>query len=173
MREKIPLPALVLVACVAAGILYWRLIFVPVEAEISAMRLETRRLEVQLRELEEFKARWGDLEEAVAASEERLALMREYLPPEMDSEKFLSTVYALADARKIFINSVQAGEISGDTVQRQTIKIRFEGRYIPLLNFIREILDGGRLARLDGYTIQRDGNILTGELNFSIFAAKT
>jgi len=66
------------------------------------------------------------------------------------------------------------GEISEiDSVQKQSVKIRLDADYISLSNFIREILDGERLASLKNFSISSDdeSNILNCELEFIIFAA--
>lgn len=96
------------------------------------------------------------------------------MPAEMNAEKFIAALYTSAENKKILINSVQTGEISEkDSLQRQEIKIRLDADYISLLNFIREVIDGERLASLENFSIAKDGesNILNCELEFIIFAA--
>lgn len=168
------LPSAVLVICATVAILYWQLIYLPVESEISRLNAETKQIETLENELKQLQTRYKNFESVVELAEERLLQMQEYLPAEMNAEKFISDLYNLAEDKKILINSVQAGEVSEkNSVQWQQIKIRLESDYISLLNFIREILDGERLTSFENFSIARDGesNILNCEVEFVIFAA--
>lgn len=174
MNKKF-LPIATLIICAVVAILYWQLIYQPVRAEISKLDAETQRIETIEREIETLQARYGNIEDLVASAEEKFVQMQELLPAEMNAEKFVAEIYALSADKKILINSVQVGEISEkDSVQKQSIKIRLESDYISLLNFVREILDGERLASFENFSIVREGetNILNCELEFVIFAAQ-
>lgn len=174
MEKKNIFAAAVVVICATVGILYWQLIYEPVRAEIMAMDAETKRIETLEGEIEKLQLRYGNLEDLAALTEERLAQMQEYVPAEMETEKFVAEMYRLSEGKKILINAVQVGEISEkDSVQKQSVRVRLESDYISLLNFIREILDGERLASFESFTIAREGrtNILNCELEFVIFAA--
>lgn len=174
MDKRFYLPTIIFIICATVAILYWQLIYLPVQAEISRLDAETKEIETVEREIEKLQARYGNLEDLVALTEERLSQMQEYLPAEMDSEKFITEIYKIAEDKKILIDSVQVGEISNkDSVQRQPVKIKLAADYISLLNFIREILDGERLASFENFSIAREGdtNILDCELEFLIFAA--
>lgn len=169
------MPVAVFTICATVAILYWQLIYIPVQAEISRLDAESKRLETIEKELEYLQTRYKNFEAVVELAAERLAQMQEYLPAEMNDEKFIGELYRLAENKKILINSVQAGEISEkDSVQRQVIKIRLEADFISLLNFIREVIDGDRLASFENFSITSDGesNILDCELEFVIFAAQ-
>lgn len=175
MNSKNILPSAVLAICAVVAILYWQLIYSPVEAEISRLDAETKKIETLEKELKQLQTRYKNFESVVELTEERLSQMQEYLPAEMNAEKFIADLYNLAEDKKILINSVQAGEMSEkNSVQRQPLKIHLEADYISLLNFIREILDGERLASFESFSISRDGesNILNCELEFIIFAAQ-
>lgn len=174
MNRKNILPTAILAICATVAILYWQLIYLPLESEISRLDAETRKIEVLEKELNHLQTRYKNFEAVVELTEERLTQMQEYLPAEMNAEKFIADLYNLAEDKKILINSVQAGEVSEkNPVQRQQIKIRMESDYISLLNFIREVLDGERLASFESFSIARDGesNILNCEVEFVIFAA--
>ena len=174
MNKKF-LPIIILTICAIVAILYWQLIYNPVQAEISALDTETKQIEKIEQEIENLQTRYGNIEDLVALTEERLTQMQELLPAEIDSEKFITELYKIAEDKKILINSVQVGEISEtDSVQKQSVKIRLETDYISLLNFIREILDGERLASFENFSITREDetNILNCELEFLIFAAQ-
>lgn len=174
MRNKKILPVTVLIICTTVAIFYWQVIYLPVQAEISSFNAQTKQIETAEKEIENLQARYGSLEKLAEVTEERLAQMQEYLPAEMNSEKFAAQLYGVAEDKKIFINSVQFGEVSEkNSVQRQTVKIQLEADYISLLNFIREILDGERLASFENFSVARadDSNILNCELEFVIFSA--
>lgn len=174
MSKKNFFPAIVFTICATIAILYWQLIYIPVQSEILSLAAESKRLETIEKELEILQARYKNFEEFVASTEEKLFQMQELLPAEMNAEKFIAALYTSAENKKILINSVQTGEISEkDSVQRQEIKIRLDADYISLLNFIREVIDGERLASLENFSIAKDGesNILNCELEFIIFAA--
>lgn len=170
MREKSFLLT-VLGICATAAVLFWLLVYAPVKAEISAMRLETQRLQLQARELETLQARYGNLADFSEKVDERLILAREFLPASLDDEKFVDSLYKIAAGKKILINSVQVGEISEGDVQRQSVRVRLDAEYISLLNFVREILDGGRLVTLENFSLEGSG-VLNCELEFYIFAVK-
>ena len=173
MDKRFYLPTIIFTICATAAFLYWQLIYLPVQAEILRLNAETKKIETIQKEIENLQARYGNLEDLVALTEERLSQMQEYLPAEMNAEKFIANLYKIAEDKKILINSVQVGEISAtDSIQKQTIKIQLESDYISLLNFIREILDGERLASFENFSIARvdESNILNCELEFLIFA---
>ena len=174
MRNRNIFLAAVLITCAMVAILYWQLIYLPVQAEVSRLNAETKQIELAELEVKNLQERYGDLEKFVELTEERLAQMQEYLPAEMQAEKFVAQLYNAAEDKKILINSVQLGEVSEkNSVQTQTVKIQLSSDYISLLNFIREILDGERLASFEDFSIARedDTNILNCELEFVIFAA--
>ncbi len=174
MNNKKFFPAIIFIICATVAILYRQFIYIPVQAEIKNLNAEAKRLETIENELETLKAHHKNFEEFVASAEENLTQMQEYLPAELNAEKFIAELYTLAENKKILINSIQTGEISEkDSVQRQKINLQLEADYISLLNFIREILDGERLASLENFLITSDGesNILNCELEFIIFAA--
>ena len=138
------------------------------------MNAETKQIEATELELKNLQERYGDLKKFFQLTQERLAQMQEYLPAEMQAEKFVAQLYNAAEDKKILINSVQLGEVSEkNSVQTQTVKIQLSSDYISLLNFIREILDGERLTSFESFSIAREGesNILNCELEFLIFSA--
>ncbi len=135
------------------------------------MKLETRQLQMQARELENLQARYGNLADYAEKADERLTFAREFLPTNIDDEKFIDSLYQIAAGKKILINSVTVSEIPGDEIQRHTIRVRLDADYISLLNFIREVLDGGRLVELANFSAEGSG-VLYCELEFDIFAVK-
>ena len=176
MNKKNFLPPLILIICATALFLYWQLIYIPVQSEIAKFDAETKKIQAAEKELTYLQTRYKNFEEIAELTAERLAAAQELLPAEMNAEKFIAALYTLAEDKKILINSVQVGEfLESDSVQKQSVKIRLDADYISLLNFIREILDGERLASLENYSITSDGesNILNCELEFIIFSANT
>ena len=87
-------------------------------------------------------------------------------------DKFIDELYRAADSNRVHLVNVQAGEISeGEDVQTQIISVKLEAAYVPALNFIREIIDGGRMVSLENFSMTSDGQgITTCELDFKIFA---
>ena len=167
MSNKNFLPPIIFIICATTLFLYWQLIYIPVQAEITKFDAETKKFQAAEKELNYLQTRYKNFEEIAELTAEKL-------PAEMNDEKFIAALYTLATDKNILIKSVQVGEISeNDSVQKQSIKIRLDADYISLLNFIREILDGERLASLESYSISSDGesNILNCELEFIIFAA--
>lgn len=173
MLDKKFLPLIIFVTCATVSFLYWQLIYIPIQAEISKFNSETKKIETAEKEIARLQTRYKNLEEIADSTAEKLVLAQELLPAELNSEKFINALYNFAEDKKILINSVQVGEISEvDTVQRQAVKIRFDADYISLLNFIREILDGERLASLENFSLTAEdaSNILNCELEITIFA---
>ena len=173
MPDKRFLVPLTVVACVLCYFVLQEFVWEPARREIVNMQLETRRLRDIKQEILELKARHGDLSALVAQKERELDAAREFLPSELNAEKFIDALYQSAQAQRAEIISVQAGDIGGEELQSQTVTVKLEAEYISLLNFLREILDGKRLAALETVSIDgTGGKILSCELTFRIFAAK-
>ena len=173
MLDKKFLPLIISGICATVSFLYWQLIYIPIQAEISKFNVETKKITALENEIKFLQTRYKNFEELVDSTAENLSRAQELLPAEMNSEKFISELYNFAEDKKILINSVQVGEISEvDSVQRQSVKIRLDADYISLLNFIREILDGERLTSLENFSLSSnaESNILSCELEFIIFA---
>ena len=171
MREKFFLPATIAACLLICGGLYL-FVYRPAQSEILSMQLETRRLREIERELDELTARHGNLSALAAENERRLDDARNFLPTTLTQEKFIDELYRAADFNRARLTHVQAGEISGGEVQSQIVTVNLEGDYVSLLNFIREISDGGRANRLENFFVTAtDDGILNCELHFKIFAA--
>ncbi len=172
MNEKFYLPA-TLVLCLLIIVGWYQFIYEPARREIVSMELETRRLREVEREIAELKARHGDLEAFAELKAQQLDEARIYLPTAPAQDEFLNDLYRAAEATDVRILSVRADEVkSKGELQSQAVSVRVEANYIPLLNFIRLILDGERLASLEGVSIERtDTRLLNCELSFKIYAA--
>ena len=173
MNKRYFFPLATFIICATVAFLYWQLIYLPLESEIAMLNAKTKEFEVAEMELEKLKLRYGNLEDLLERTEEKLIQAQNLLPTEMNTEKFIAELYEVATNKKISITSVQTGEISENkSVQSQSIKIRLDSDYISLLNFIREITDGERLASLENFSIAREDNtnILNCEVEFLIFA---
>lgn len=173
MPDKKFLLPLTVIACVLCFFVLQEFVWEPARREILNMQLETRRLREVEREVLELKARHGNLTAAVAQKERELDAAREFLPSELSAEKFIDALYRATQAQRAEIISVQAGNIGGEELQSQTVTVKLEAEYISLLNFLREILDGKRLAELETVSIDgAGGKFLLCELTFRIFAAR-
>ena len=173
MPDKRFLPLVTLIVCVVCFFALEEFVLEPARRSTVNMQLETRRLREVEREVLQLKARYGDLSAALAQKERELDAAREFLPVELDQEKFIDALYRTADAQRAQIISVQAGDVEGDELQAQVVTVKLEAQYVSLLNFVREIIDGKRFAVLDKVSIESTGdNFLSCELTLRIFAAK-
>ena len=173
MSDNRILPLVTLVVCIVCFVALNEFILEPARRDTLNMQLETRRLREIEREVLAFKARHGDLSALVAQKERELDAAREYLPVELDSEKFVDALYRAAEAWRAQILSVRAGDVEESELQSQTVTVKLESQYVPLLNFVREIVDGKRLAVLEKASIESTGDaFLSCELTFRIFAAR-
>ena len=173
MPDKRFLFPLTILACVLCFFVLQEFVWEPARREILNMQLETRKLREVKREILELKARHGNLSALLARKERELDAAREFLPSELNAEKFIDALYRSAQTQRAEIISVQAGDIGGEELQSQTVTVKLEADYVSLLNFLREILDGKRLAALETVSIDgTGGKILSCELTFRIFAAK-
>lgn len=136
------------------------------------MELETRRLREIGREISALKERHGSLAALVDEKDGQLDATRKFLPPILEQDEFIDELYRTADFYRARLASVQSGEIiSTDAAQAQVVTVKVEADYISLMNFIRETLDGERLANLEKFSVTRaSGEILSCELSFKIFA---
>lgn len=170
MREKFFLPVTIAV-CALITFAWHQFLYAPTQREILSVQLETRKLRELERELIELKARHEDLSAFAAAKERELDATRNFFPPTLEQDKFIDGLYKAAEFCGARLTSVQTGEISAGDVQAQVVTVNVEAQYISLLNFIREVLDGSRLASLENFSVESSGGrILSSTLNFKIFA---
>ena len=173
MREKNFLPIAIICGGVVAIFILWQFFYVPIQSEILQMQLETKKLLAVEQELKILQSRHEDFSEFVALNGERLSELKKLLPENSEQEKFSAEIYKLAEKNKITVTSLQVGEIISDeekNLSRQSVKIKLEGKYISILNFIREIEDGGRFAKLENISLENsDGNLILSETEFFIF----
>lgn len=175
-REKFYLTT-TLAICFVAAIFFVILIYIPMQAAISSMQLETRRLHAVVDNLDEIKKRHGDIKNFVALTEKILYETQEFLPAESSQDFFVAELYKIAEKNNILINSVQIGELEtvdeneeDKKIFRQNIRLDVAADYISALNFLREILDGNRLVVLENLSLNSGENILTGEIELLIFS---
>ena len=174
MNDKRFLPVIIFAVIIILSFSWYQFIYEPARREILNMELETRRLRQVEREILELKARHENLAAFVTAKELELDEARKFLPPTISQDKFIDELYRTADLQRIRIISIQAGEIiSAEEFQSQVMSVKLETDYISLMNFIREILDGGRLTMLERFSAESvEGKIISCELSFKIFAAE-
>ena len=176
-KEKF-FPAATIIFCVVIAVLFYQIVYVPIQNEILTAQMKTRRLQTISRDLENFKKRNGDLENFSALIESRLNDAQEYLPAETMQENFVAELYRIADKNKISVNAIQIGELepveknsaSDEKLFKLSLKINFEADYFSTIQFLREILNGNRLATLENFSLDGDNNFLKGELEISIFS---
>ena len=175
-REKF-YPATTLAICFVVAIFFVILIYIPMQGAISSIQLETRRLNDVVGKLNELKKRHGDIENFLALTEKNLYETQEFLPTESAQDFFVAELYKIAEKNNVLINSVQIGELEAvdendedKKIFRQNIRLNVAADYISTLNFLREILDGNRLVVLENLSLNSGENILTGEMELSIFS---
>lgn len=173
MNDKKFLPQIIFALIIILSVSWYVFIYEPARREILNMELETRRLREVEREILALKARHEDLAAFVEEKELQLDAARIFLPPTLAQDKFIDELYRTAEVLDVRIISIRAGEInSSEELQAQIINARLEADYISLLNFIREIIDGGRLIVLEKISLENSsGKILSCDLSFKIFAA--
>ena len=150
------------------------LIYSPLKSEILSLQIESRRLQALENELLNFEKNHGNVEDFAAMIENRLTESKEFLPSEPLQDEFAAEIYKIADQNKLLVDSIQIGDVesvSSDNKNffRQTVKIKIEGDYISTLNFIRTIIDGKRFVTIDGINLESAENILSGEIELSIY----
>lgn len=171
MRDNFFLPTTIIL-CVLIFVGWYQFFYTTTQREILSMELETRRLREVEREILELKARHENLSAFVETKELELDAARNFLPATIAQDKFIDELYRTADFHRVRIISIQTGEvISAENFQAQVVSINLETDYISLLNFIRELLDGGRLISLENFSAESaSGKIISCELSFKIFA---
>ena len=173
MSDKKFLPLMIFVALIIFSIGWYQFLYEPARREILNIELETRRLREVEREILELKACHKNLLAFVETKEIELDAAEKFLPPTLAQDKFIGELYRAADASRVKITSVKVGEtIAEEKFQAQIVIVKAETDYISLLNFIREIIDGERLTRLEKFlATSADNGIISYELNFKIFSA--
>lgn len=173
MRGRNFLPITIICGGVVAIFILWKFFYVPIQSEILQMQLETKKLSAVEHELKILQSRHENFSEFVELNGERLSELKKLLPESSNQEKFSAEIYKLAERNKIAVTSLQVGEIISyeeKKLSRQSVKIKFEGKYISILNFLREVEDGERFAKLENISLENsDGNLILSEAEFFIF----
>lgn len=175
MRQKI-FPAVTIAVCLVVAFFFILLIYSPLQSKISSLQLEMRRIQAVEQNLSEFKRRHGEFEKFSALIENRLYEAQKFLPATPAQDVFVAELYRIAEKNNVLINSVQIGELENvdekvedKKIFRQNIRLNIAADYFSTLNFLREILNGSRLATLEKFSLESGENILNGELELSIF----
>lgn len=177
-KEKF-LPLATIIFCMVVAIFFEQFIYTPTKNEIFSMQLETRKFQSMKSDLENFKRQYGDVEKFSEVIEESLNEAQNFLPNEPMQDAFVSQLYRIADSKKILIQSVQVGDAesvpneTNENFFRQSVRINFESDYISILNFLREIADGNRFVTIENISIERNENILTGDMEIFIYHRQT
>ena len=171
MRDKKFLPPIILALTKILSVGWLQFVYEPIQREILNMELETRRLREIEREIFDLKAR-KDLSAFLEEKDIQLDAMRNFLPETLEEEKFIDELYQRAEFLGVKIISIRAGTMdSSEEIQSQVVNVNLSADYISLVNFIREVIDGGRLTSLESISIEKtSGKSLSCNLNFKIFA---
>ena len=170
--DKKFLPVIIFVVLIIFSVGWYQFFYESTRREILNIELEARRLQEIKREILDLKARHKNLATFIEQKELEIDAAKNFLPSTLMQDKFMGELYRAADVNRVRLTSVQAGEIiSEEKIQAQAVNVHLEADYVSLLNFIREMLDGERLARLEKFLVTNAGNgIISCELTFKIFA---
>ena len=172
MDDKKFLPAIIFVMIIFSfG--WYKFLYEPAQRETLSMELEAQRLREVEREILELKARHENFSAFVEAKELELDAAKKFLPATLTADKFIDELYRAADFYRVRITMLQVDETSSaEKIQSQVVSLNVEAGYVPLLNFIREVLDGERLTRMENFLATSTGDgIISCALSFEIFAA--
>lgn len=176
MRGKNFLPITIICGGFVAIFVLWQFFYMPLQSEILQMQLETKKLLAVEHELKILQSRHEDFAEFVELNGERLSELKKLLPENSEQEKFSAEIYKLAEKNKIAVTALQVGEtVSNEekNLSRQSVKVKVEGKYIAILNFIREIEDGERFVKLENISLENsEGSLILSEAEFFIFSNK-
>lgn len=173
MNKKF-LPVTVIFICVILTFLYRQFIFIPVQNEISNMHIESRRLHAVEKSLRDLKMRHDNFPDFVENTEIQLIELQNLLPDKPLQEKFTASIYKIAEKNKIAVTNLQVGDSTvtdNKNLLRHSIKIKLEGDYISILNFLREIIDGERFTKLENITLENNrDNLINCDAEFYIYS---
>ena len=166
---------LIFVACLAGVVLLilWQQFFYETtQREILNMQLETRRLREIEREITALKSRHKNLETFAQMKELELDAARKFLPTTLAQDEFIDELYRAAEMSGVRLSAVHTSDtVEAEQIQSQVVTVKLEAKYISLLNFLREVLDGERSVNLKNFSLENTGgNVLSGELELKIFA---
>lgn len=147
-------------------------VFIPIQGKILEMETETKNFQAVEKNLRELQRRHENFEEFAESIEENLNELKKSLPEKSSQEKFSAEIYQAAEKNKIAVTLLQVGEIiSEENFQKQSVKIKLEGNYISILNFLRDIYDGERFAKLENISLESSKeNFITCDAEFFIFS---
>lgn len=176
MRRKNFLPIIIFFCGLIFIFAFCEFIFFPTQSEILKIKTETQQLQITLQELNELERQHENLSEFAEKNAENLQELKLLLPSAPSQETFSAELYKTAEKNKISVTSLQVGEsiqTDEEKLQSQSVKIKLEGNYISLLNFIREIEDGERFAKPKNISLESgEANLIFCEIEFLIFNMK-
>lgn len=157
---------------------YQILIYLPAKSEILNIQSEAAKLQVMLENLEKLKSRHKNLKEFAAKSDKSLSNLQKNLPEISQPENFTESLYLLAAESNVEVTSVISDEPIEEKLKKkfkrkifsQAVNVRAEGDYVALLNFIREISDGERVAKFTTISLEKsDDKPLTCNMKILIY----
>ena len=180
MESKENFSVAAIIFLLIATIIYFFL-YSPFKSKISDMREETNRLNETKQSVEKFYNA-EDPEKIFESTEENISAARESIPKDITSDEVVSEIYSLAKSCGVQINSVQLSEITqseytkenfSDKIFQQAIYVKGESKYISLMNFMKKISDGDRLAVLRNISLKMmKNNFVSYELTVEIYSGE-
>lgn len=155
-------------------IMFLQLIFLPLQSQILEMRMETAHLQAVEKTLRKFESQQENFEDFAELTRENLIELQKLLPEKSAQEEFTAEIYKAAEKNKIAVTFLQVGDlVAEENFQKQSVKIKLEGDFISVLNFLRDISDGERFAKLENITLENsEENFIICNAEFFIFALK-
>lgn len=175
MNIKKFFPAVIIFGGIFLIFAFMEFVFSPIQSKILEMQTETKHLQAVEKNLRELQSRHENFAEFAAVTEENLIELKKLLPEKSLQEQFTAKIYKSAEKNKLVVNSLQVGELipienDNKNFQKQSIKIKISGNYISILNFLREIEDGERFAKLENIFVENSGkNTVTCNAEFFIY----
>ena len=176
MKIKKSFPVAIICGGIFLIFLFVQFIFIPIQSKILEMQTETKRLQAIEKNLSELQSRHENFSEFVELTAENLSVLKKFLPEKSAQENFTAELYKFAEKNKLAVIFLQVGELvsvenAEKNFQMQSIKIKLEGNYISLLNFLREVEDGERFAKLENISLENSAeNFVTCNAEFFIYS---
>lgn len=167
-REKVLLSFLAAILLVLG---YGTLVHLPMENMRGEIAGEMRKMDLEERALAKFKKRYPDVEEAEEEQEERERLARRVMPREAGMGAFFSLLEGEAEKCKVRMEGITPlAPERKDGVYIQGIRVRIAADYFALLDYLRAITEGERIAHVRRAEIKAQGSILACELELEIYS---
>lgn len=162
--------ALYAVLLLALGIGLYSLFLIPQDLKYAELErqwdMERRKVET----VESFLLAHPNLDLYLAELDATLARTDQMLPMNVDLSKFISQLEKDARETGVRLSNVKpSAQIPKQGYRELPIEISFEGKFFPMMAFLKRIEDGNRFASATGISVQQQKELLLTKLNLAIF----